>query len=278
VRGPDDDKRASKAVWGAAPAGRTFGGGADVGSREFFERVMERRSTYEQPWLPEVVPFPTLRGKDVLEIGCGAGYDALTFLRNGAHYTGIDITPENPERVRSHLSHYGLDANVLEADAEMLPFEDEQFDVVYSNGVLHHTPNMSRALEESHRVLRQGGELYVSVYNRNSVFYLLTLALTDQILRGGVLKRSLKERLSMIEDTGSDELPLVNVYSARRLRALLRSAGFGAVTTVVRKLVPEDFPPIPVVARLWARLPQPWLDVVGRRAGWYVWAHGVKQA
>jgi hypothetical protein len=60
-----------------------------------FERALKHRSEYEQPWLPEVVPFHAMGGKRVLEVGFRPGYDALTFLQNGAIYCGIDITPEN---------------------------------------------------------------------------------------------------------------------------------------------------------------------------------------
>ena len=272
------EKLAAQSVWGASPAGATFGDGAQIGTREFFEAVMERRSNWEQPWLTDIVPFESFRGKRVLELGCGAGYDAYTFMTNGADYTGIDITPENPERVRQHLAHYGLDPDVLEADAERLPFEDESFDVVYSNGVLHHTPDMPRALREARRVLRPGGELYFSVYNRNSIVYGVDMALVDQLLKGGWMKRSLKTRLAMGEYTTSGELPLVNVYSERRLRALVGEAGFDVVSIKVRKLVAEDLPlyGLPGMTALWAKVPQGWLDRLGERWGWYVWAHGSK--
>jgi SAM-dependent methyltransferase len=207
------EKQANRAVWGASPAGTAFGKGYEPGTREFFESVLERRSSWEQPWLPDVVPFPTFRGKAVLELGCGAGYDAYTMLMNGADYTGIDITPENPERVRRHLSYYGLTPDVFQADAEKLPFDDASFDVVYSNGVLHSTPDTAATFSEACRVLRPGGEFHLSVYNRSSVVYWLSLGLTEQVIRGGWRKQSMKTRLQMVEYTTSDELPVVKVYT-----------------------------------------------------------------
>jgi len=109
------------------------------------------------PWLEDVVPFASFSGKDVLEIGCGAGFDAYNFITRGAVYTGIDITPENIKRTTKHLSLYSLIGEIYEADAEKLPFPDESFDVVYSNGVLHHTPDIEKAFSEAFRVLRKGG-------------------------------------------------------------------------------------------------------------------------
>ena len=163
------------------------------------------------------------RDKQVLEIGCGAGYDAYEIVRNGADYTGIDIAPENPELVKKHLAHYGLDVTALRADAENLPFPDGTFDVAYSNGVLHHTPDIERAFSEAFRVLRPGGEFYVSVYNRNSIVYRVSLGLFEHVLSGGMFKRSLATRLQMIEFTTSDELPVVNVYNRKQLTQMLEA-------------------------------------------------------
>jgi SAM-dependent methyltransferase len=264
-------KQSNQAVWGASPAGTTFGQGHNPGTREFFEAVLERRSNWEQPWLPEVVPFASFRGKQVLEVGCGAGYDAYTFLTNGADYTGVDITPENTERVRAHLGFYGLEPNVMLADAENLPFDDEAFDVVYSNGVLMSTPDTQKAFREAFRVLKPGGEFYATIYNANSCFYRVNVVLIDHILKGGWLKRSLSERRSMIEYTTSDQLPVVNVNTRKQLGRLLREVGFGPLDLKVRKLVASDMPLVPVLhSRVWPHIPQPWLDTLGKRWGWYI--------
>ena len=179
------EKDRARSVWGASPAGTTYGEGHDPGTPEFFAAVLSKRSSHELPWLFEVVPFASFRGKRVLEIGCGAGYDAYELMRNGADYTGVDITPENPERVRQHLAPYGFEPRVMQADAECLPFPDASFDVVFSNGVLHHTPDMPKAFREVARVLAPGGSFWVILYHKTSVFYWLKLFLTDQVLRGG---------------------------------------------------------------------------------------------
>jgi ubiquinone/menaquinone biosynthesis C-methylase UbiE len=272
----DDRQQAAVAVWGASPAGSAFADGAAPGTREFFERVLRLRSTYEMPWLPDVVPFATFRGRRVLELGCGAGYDAYELCRAGAIYTGIDITPENILLTRQHLGFFGFEPNVEEADAERLPFPDGSFDVVYSNGVLHHTPDISKAIGEAYRVLRPGGVFYVIVYHRDSIFYWLTLRLVDHFLRGGYGHRSFKERLAMVEYTTSDQLPLVNVYSRRQIGELLAAVGFHPRGTRVRKLVPEDLPEIPVLRRMWSHLSQRWLDRVGLKWGWYLIAFASK--
>jgi ubiquinone/menaquinone biosynthesis C-methylase UbiE len=116
----NETKENTKKVWGASPAGTTSSE-AKPKSKEFFEEAFKFRSEYEQPWLYDIIPFKEFKNKKVLELGCGAGFDAYNITREGAVYTGIDITPENIERTRTHLSFFDLKAEILESDAENLP-------------------------------------------------------------------------------------------------------------------------------------------------------------
>jgi ubiquinone/menaquinone biosynthesis C-methylase UbiE len=228
------------------------------------------------PWLFEVVPFASFGGRRVVELGCGAGFDAYELCRQGADYTGLDITPRNAELTRRHLAYYGYTPRVQVADAERLPFADQEFDIAYSNGVLHHTPDIGRAFAEAHRVLKRGGEFWVILYHRHSIFHWITLGLVDHLLGFGFRHRSFRERLAMIEYTTSVEAPLVNVYGRRQVRDRLEESGFRVSGTWVRKLVKEDLPAIPGSGRLWAAVPQRWLNALGRRWGWYLIARGIK--
>ena len=115
-------KTSTKKVWGASPAGSTSSK-AKPKTKEFFEEAFKYRAEYEQPWLYEVVPFESFKNKKVLEIGCGAGFDAYNIVREGAVYTGIDITPENIDRTKTHLKLMGYDVKAFEHDAEQLPSE-----------------------------------------------------------------------------------------------------------------------------------------------------------
>jgi ubiquinone/menaquinone biosynthesis C-methylase UbiE len=259
-----------------SPAGSSHAPGLEPGTREFFEKVRARRTAYELQWLDELMPFSGMTGRRVLEVGCGAGFDAYAFCHHGADYFGVDLAPANIERTRRHLALYGYQAQVLEADAEELPFPDAGFDAVFSNGVLHHTPDIRAALREVHRVIRPGGTFWASVYHKHSIFYWIKLGLGDQILKLGALQRSLRERLSLIEFTTSDEHPLVNVYTRRDLRHLLVDAGFRVEHIWVRKLVWEDLPDLPYLDRVWRLVPPTLLDRLGRLFGWYVIAEARK--
>jgi ubiquinone/menaquinone biosynthesis C-methylase UbiE len=266
--GSYDGKEAARQAWGASPAGWVYGEGAAIGTKEYFENVIKKRSTYELPWLVEVFPFGETRGKKVLEVGCGAGYDAYEFCRHGANYTGIDLTPENIERTGKHLRLVGLDGDIRLGDAENLDFPDRSFDLAFSNGVLHHIPDILQGFKEIHRILKPRGEFWLTLYHKNSVFYRLSVCLWSHILKGGFRKMTLDERRSLIEYTTSDAKPIVNVYSKGEVQALVRQAGFSIEFLGCRKLVHEDFPG--TIARLIRPVPQKLLDRLGRLFGWYV--------
>lgn len=271
-----DKKAEAQATWGSSPAGTTFAMGVEPGTKEFFDQVLQKRSNYEQPWLFEVVPFASFGGLRVLEVGSGAGYDAYTFCRCGASYTGLDLTPENIERATRHLGYYGFAPELVRGDGEQLPFADESFDVVYSNGVLHHTPDMEAALCEVARVLRPGGGFWVLVYNRHSIFHVATLFLFTYLLTGRWRHESMADIRSEIEYTTSEGRPLVNVYSRREVKQMLRRAGLRVDRTWVRKLTVEDLPAPGKLGWLWRATPQRVLDAVGKIAGWYVIAQATK--
>jgi len=273
----NDIKNNTKSVWGLSPAGTTSSK-AKPNTKEFFDEAFKYRAEYEQPWLYDVIPFKSFKNKKVLEIGCGAGFDAYNIAREGAIYTGIDITPENIQRTKTHLSYFNLTGEILEADAENLPLKwEEKFDIVYSNGVLHHTPNMKKSFSDAYSVLKDGGEFYVILYHKNSIFYWFTLFFVNHILLFGFLKMSFKDRLSKIEFTTSNELPLVNVYSKYEVKQIMQEVCFQVETIKIRKLVKEDMPYLPILRSIWKIIPQKLYDKVGEYFGWYIIVKGTKR-
>jgi 2-polyprenyl-3-methyl-5-hydroxy-6-metoxy-1,4-benzoquinol methylase len=259
----------SKSVWGASPAGWVYGENYERGSKDFFDAVLQKRFSYELPWLDEMVQFKRFAGKSVLEVGCGAGYDAFQFCKAGAVYTGIDITPQNSSLARKHVSHYGFHPRFEEMDVERMTFNNE-FDFVFSFGVLHHTPNIEKALTNCYNALKPGGEIQVIVYNKWSIFYCLTTVCWEWVLRRNFLKRSLAEQRSLIEYSVSSAKPLVNVYSKREIQKLIKQAGFKITKTHIAKLVAQDLPMIRFVARSYKYIPQRLLTAIGTYFGWYV--------
>ena len=152
--------------WDERPCGTSLTA-AEPGTKEFYDEV--ERTRYElEPFIPSFAEFDRWRDRDVLEIGVGLGTDFTRFARAGARLSGIDLTEASVDLVRKRLALEGLEADVRVGDAESLPFADGSFDLVYSWGVLHHTPDTERALAEVKRVLRRSGEARIMLYSRRS--------------------------------------------------------------------------------------------------------------
>src|SRR5579862_7844374 len=137
---------------------------------EFYEKFREQR--YRTQWhIPLLVPFSEAKNKEVLEIGIGNGADGVMFALNGGNYTGVDLTDAALEATRKHFEVLGLKGKFQKENAEQLSFPAESFDLVYSHGVLHHTPNIERAIDEVWRVLKPGGRAIIMLYHKTSFNY-----------------------------------------------------------------------------------------------------------
>jgi len=216
------EKQRAREQWSKDPAGAVYGKQHEVGTREFFEAVERHRYTEYAPWMPEVMGFNEFAGRQLLEIGCGMGTDLLQFARGGARVTGTDLTPRSIEISQKHLTAYGESGDFAIADCETLPFANESFDVVYSNGVLHHTPDTAGAVLEIYRVLRSGGQARVMLYHRRSFAYWGEVILRHGILKGEFLRgNSAAEIMSKyVEFNEGGGSPLVKVYSRSQARKL----------------------------------------------------------
>jgi ubiquinone/menaquinone biosynthesis C-methylase UbiE len=146
-----------------------------IGSPEFFREVaaflQERRGYWYELIDDASSRYP---GGQVLEVGCGAGWEAVRWARAGMAVTGIDLSDAALALATRNLEHNGLDGTLMWGNAEELPFEDDTFDVVSSLGVLHQTESTEAAVREVHRVLKPGGQAMVSIYYKHSWKILLT--------------------------------------------------------------------------------------------------------
>jgi SAM-dependent methyltransferase len=130
----------------------------------------EAETRYQlEPYIVRFAAFDKTRGQKVLEIGVGLGSDHQRFAEAGADLTGIDLTERAIQHTSHRLSLFGLTSNLAIGDAENLSFPDSTFDLVYSWGVLHHTPDTAKAIAEVHRVLKPGGEARIMIYHKWSL-------------------------------------------------------------------------------------------------------------
>jgi SAM-dependent methyltransferase len=204
--------------------------------------------------LPRLIDFAAWRGRDVLDVGCGAGVEVVRFAREGARVTGVDIAERAIALTDANVRQQGLAARLEVADGEALPFPDSCFDLVHAHGVVQYTSNDRRLVEEVSRVLRPNGLAIFQVYNRVSWLHALSK----------IMKVPLEH----------EDAPVLRKYSIAEFRRLL--AGFASIT-----IVPERFPVKSRLHKGWKAViyngvfvgafnavPRPWVA----RFGWHLLA------
>ena len=170
------------------------------------------------------VPIADLSCKRVLEIGSGGGGHSCIFKRHGAHVTAIDITPERVASTAQKLNMLSGGRGIaFQADAEILPFADDSFDIVYSNGVLHHSENTVRCIAEARRVLRPGGIAIIMLYSRYSATFMFNV-IPRGIVTGEMFRWPEAEWIGRLTEGkpkfGQTRNPITRVYSRREMERL----------------------------------------------------------
>lgn len=136
------------------------------GTRQFFEDH-ERVTLHEHSGsIDPIFTRDAVAGRTVLDVGCGVGFWVDRFCRTGAVVSACDLTETAVDLTSRRLELFGLKADVRSGNAEDLPYPESVFHHVNCQGVIHHTPDTARCLREFHRVLRPGGTLCFSVYNK----------------------------------------------------------------------------------------------------------------
>lgn len=271
---------------------------AAIGTPEFYREVEEHRYRLE-PAVPTLARFFNWSGKDVLDAGCGIATDGINFARAGASYTGIDFSPSALSLAERRFNLEGKSGRFVAGSIVELPFDDGAFDLVYSNGVIHHLQETEQAVSEMHRVLRPGGVAIVMVYHRDSLNYRFTVMLLRRALVGLLLvpgmatvaARVTGERSSVLEgqrnllqahglrylldrqlflsnNTDGPGNPLSKVYSRRDAYELF--SAFRDVRLNTRFLNLRIYPGGDVVARM---RPARKLE---QHIGWHLWIEAYK--
>ena len=255
-------KRRVAKFWNDEPCGSRLAGDAAPGSAAFFDRTEAARDRRE-PFIARFARFDQWKDKRVLEVGCGTGVDLSKFARRGARAFAIDLTPTGASLARARALYLGCSASTTVGDAENLPFHDSTFDLVYSWGVIHHTPDTARAASEIVRVLRPGGDLIVMIYHRRSIVALQAW-LRYGLLRGSPFRPIAEIVASHLESPGTKAF---TIAEARALFSGCRDLNVSPVLTPYDlRISREHF------------LPSAFARALPQRAGYFLVVTGRKQA
>jgi 2-polyprenyl-3-methyl-5-hydroxy-6-metoxy-1,4-benzoquinol methylase len=242
-----------------------------VGSQEYFDEV-EARKYFVEPHIPRFAQFERWRGKKVLEIGCGIGTDTVNFARNGAHVTAVDLSEKSLDVARQRMKVCGVERQVQfyqGSGEELRQFVPrEQYDLIYSFGVIHHTPHPERVLDELRHFAGPETTLKIMVYHRYA-WKVFSIVMTYG--KGQVWKLSEIVARHSEAQTGC---PITYTYTRRSARELIERSGFRITEMLVDHIFPyrvAEYVHFRYVMALPFRwMPTPVMRQMEKRLGWHL--------
>jgi SAM-dependent methyltransferase len=243
-----------------------------VGTREYFDQV-EARKYLVEPHIPGFAQYQRWAGQRVLEIGCGLGTDTISFARAGAHITAVDLSGRSLELARQRAQVFGLQDQIqfVEANAERLSefVPPAPYDLVYSFGVIHHTPHPERVLEQIRtHFMGPRSTVKLMVYHRWSW---KVLAILFREAHGAFWRLDEAVARNSEAQTGC---PVTYTYTRRSATELLERSGFQVDELFVDHIFPyvvSDYVQYRYTKAIPFRwLPQPVMRGLERRLGWHL--------
>ena len=204
-------KKSIQDYWGDNPPGLDINP-FPADSKEFFEEADAQRYRQEK-YLLSMIKEVAAKSTIVLEVGCGLGADSRQFAKEGVSIFSMDLSFDNVKRTKKGFELLGLKGHFVHADAEHLPFKDDTFDLVYSNGVLHHTPNTKKAVKDIYRVLAGEGRIWVMLYHKGLAYLSIWII---GFLTFDLFRMSKDELFSK----WYDHTPLSKMYNERNIKEL----------------------------------------------------------
>jgi len=279
------DEATVQAFWGAHPCGDHIVGGLHQRFADDYERFFASYDHWryrQEHHIPECLDAVDWRDRQVLEIGLGQGAESEQLIRRGARWSGLDLTAESVDRVRTRLMTRDLPYEDLRQGSALdIPWPDAQFDTVFSHGVLHHVPDILQAQREIHRVLKPGGTLIVMLYARRSLNYQVSirwlrraaLVAAHPVRRRIPGHTMLGQHLANAEQVGLRRYLQLDSFVSRNTDGPLNP--FARVYDL--QDVERDFPDFTVERSFQRYLHAPPLPVHklpgGSRWGWHLWVH-----
>ena len=242
-----------------------------VGTRQYFDEV-ETRKYFVEPHIPLFAEFERWRGKKVLEIGCGIGTDTINFARAGAQVSTVDLSEKSMELARKRASVFGLEDQIrfYPGNAEQLStfVPVEPYDLIYSFGVIHHTPHPEAVLEQLRQYTKPGTVVKIMVYHRRS-YKVAWIVATEG--KGRFWKL---EELVARNSEAQTGCPVTYAYTKREGHELLEKHGFRVtgvqVDHIFRYRIPEYVKYEYVKEWYFRWMPASLFRSLERRFGWHL--------
>jgi ubiquinone/menaquinone biosynthesis C-methylase UbiE len=190
-------QEANKTWWEKTPMRYDWQEGIDAAPEDgaYFEEIDQRffdSVSHYMPWVrrpfDNLIDFEALKDKDVLEIGVGHGSHAELIAPHCGSYTGIDLTETATKMTKRRMELRGIDARIEQMDAERMSFDDQSFDFIWSWGVIHHSANTEKILQQMARVLKPGGKAVVMIYHKSLWKYYVADGLIKGIFQGELFR------------------------------------------------------------------------------------------
>jgi len=192
----------------------------DMNTCEYFTEVSKKRY-FVEPHIPDFAGFNKYKDKKVLEVGCGIGTDAQEFAKNGCIYKGIDLTEKSIDICKNRFQLFNLDGVFETGNIE--EYCDGEYDLIYSFGVLHHTPDIDKALINIYNMLKPGGEFKCMLYAKNSWKYFKILDGLDQY-------------------EAQNNVPIANTYTHDDIKQLFTKHNFTNISIMQTHIFPYKIP------------------------------------
>lgn len=226
------------------------------GTRQYFDEVSVRRY-FVEPHIIDFCNFPKWKNKNVLEIGCGIGTDAVQFAQHGANYTGIELSDSSLKIAKSRFENYGLEGEFIQLDAELADTYDyrKKFDLIYSFGVIHHTPSIERALKSIRNIASVGTKIKLMIYATES-------------FKQAMINEGLDQPEAQFG------CPIANTYTRAEAYTLLEEFGFSNVNITQDHIFPYKIPEYKeykyVKEPYFESMPENVFNVLKKNFGWHL--------
>jgi 2-polyprenyl-3-methyl-5-hydroxy-6-metoxy-1,4-benzoquinol methylase len=243
----------------------------EVGTKKYFEEVSSRKF-FVEPHLVDFASFPSMKGKKVLEIGCGLGTCAINFALAGAEVTAVDLSQKSIDIAEKNAASMGVKDRIqfFQGNAEQLStfLPDEQYDLIFSFGVIHHTPHPDVIVKEARKFLAPDGEFKIMVYYRYSWKVLWILA------RFGRFKFWKLSHLIARYSEAQTGCPVTYAYSKKGAKKLFETRGFQVKSIGVDHIFPyriRDYARYQYVKVWYFRfLPKMIFRFLEKKLGWHL--------